>query len=204
MRACFKIIIAGIISGLFFSCGNIDDNKLRSVEQEEASNQKQSSQLTIEQARKTGKLFESLNGYLVEGIDADKNLLALMKQINRDRQIVYNNIATRNGVLRRDVELMAGKRLVLLNSYHGSLLGASNKEILEGAKRSCLVFEGEAGYLKAHFNLAVEIKTLVDQVNEKRKSVYQIIALRTGVSIREIELIAGQKLLRLNLQKGCN
>lgn len=80
--------------------------------------------------------------------------------------------------------------LLLLLSY--SLV--SFAVTLEQAKTQGLVGETLSGYL-AVLQADPETTALVEQINEQRRQRYQAVAERNGVSLSEIERLAGQKLI---------
>lgn len=65
---------------------------------------------------------------------------------------------------------------------------------LEQAKTQGRVGETLSGYL-AVLQADPEATTLVQQINEQRRQHYQALAQRNGVSLSEIERLAGQKLI---------
>lgn len=65
---------------------------------------------------------------------------------------------------------------------------------LEQAKTQGRVGETLSGYL-AVIQADSETAALVQQINEQRRQHYQTLAQRNGVSLSEIERLAGQKLI---------
>jgi uncharacterized protein YdbL (DUF1318 family) len=64
---------------------------------------------------------------------------------------------------------------------------------LQAAKTQGLVGETPAGYLEAVNSPSPEIKSLVQSVNDKRKTAYQEIAARNNTSLQVVEELAGKK-----------
>jgi uncharacterized protein YdbL (DUF1318 family) len=65
---------------------------------------------------------------------------------------------------------------------------------LEQAKTQGQIGETLSGYL-AVIQADPEAAALVQQINEQRRQQYQILAQRNGVSLSEIEHLAGKKLI---------
>jgi len=76
------------------------------------------------------------------------------------------------------------------------------------AKAQGLVGETVTGYL-APVKATPEVQKLVDEINAKRKAVYEKIARKNGTSLKAVELLAGKKAIAktppgqfINLGKG--
>ncbi len=76
------------------------------------------------------------------------------------------------------------------------------------AKAQGLVGETVTGYL-APVKATPEVQKLVDEINAKRKAVYEKIARKNGTSLKSVELLAGKKAIAktppgqfINLGKG--
>jgi len=64
---------------------------------------------------------------------------------------------------------------------------------LRSAKKQGLVGETASGYLSAVKPASADVKTLIHDINAKRKSKYQSIAKRNSTSLSAIEQLAGKK-----------
>jgi len=64
---------------------------------------------------------------------------------------------------------------------------------LQTAKDQGLVGETPGGYLESVKSPTAEIKSLVDEINAKRKQKYQEIATRNNTSLQAVEKLAGKK-----------
>ncbi|MFD1803505.1 YdbL family protein [Mixta tenebrionis] len=71
----------------------------------------QAQALTLDEARRQGRVGETLNGYLAPR-QQDKETLALVKQINQGREEHYRQIAQRNRLTTAEVARIAGEKLV--------------------------------------------------------------------------------------------
>ncbi len=61
------------------------------------------------------------------------------------------------------------------------------------AKSQGLVGETDSGYIAAVSSPGSDVRALVDEVNGKRRQVYQDLAKKNGVPLAEIEKVAAQK-----------
>lgn len=64
---------------------------------------------------------------------------------------------------------------------------------LQAAKTQGLIGETTTGYLEAVNSPSPEIKSLLQNVNDKRKTAYQEIAARNNTSLQAVEELAGKK-----------
>jgi len=65
---------------------------------------------------------------------------------------------------------------------------------LSGAKQARLIGEQPNGYLGlVTTSASLGVKALVVEINQKRKSYYQAIANKNGISLAKVEALAGQK-----------
>jgi len=65
---------------------------------------------------------------------------------------------------------------------------------LDTAKAEGLVGERADGYLGAvKSNAAAEVRTLVNEINGKRKAQYERIAQRNQIPLHDVEVLAGKK-----------
>lgn len=67
--------------------------------------------LTLDQARKSGRVGETLSGYLAARTQ-DPETLALVQRINAGRQQQYQRLADQNRLSVADVASIAGQKLV--------------------------------------------------------------------------------------------
>ena len=72
---------------------------------------------------------------------------------------------------------------------------------LDEAKAQGLVGEVNSGYLAA-VKSSAEVQALVDDINRKRKSHYQKIADKNGISLLAVEARAGQKAIEKTARGG--
>ncbi|WP_105167119.1 YdbL family protein [Pseudoalteromonas sp. T1lg23B] len=63
---------------------------------------------------------------------------------------------------------------------------------LDSAKDQGLVGETANGYLAVVSN-AAQVQALIDDINAKRKAKYQQLAKQNGISLSQVELLAGKK-----------
>ncbi|MCF6435867.1 MULTISPECIES: YdbL family protein [Pseudoalteromonas] len=63
---------------------------------------------------------------------------------------------------------------------------------LDSAKNQGLVGETASGYLAAVSSNA-QVQALIDDVNAKRKAKYQQLAKKNGISLSQVEALAGKK-----------
>jgi uncharacterized protein YdbL (DUF1318 family) len=63
---------------------------------------------------------------------------------------------------------------------------------LDDAKGQGLVGETEAGYLAAVSSNA-QVQALISDINAKRKAKYQQLAKKNGISLSQVEALAGKK-----------
>ncbi|CAM4019513.1 YdbL family protein [Pseudoalteromonas byunsanensis] len=63
---------------------------------------------------------------------------------------------------------------------------------LDSAKDQGLVGETASGYLAAVSNGA-QVQELIDDINAKRKTKYQQLAKKNGISLSQVEALAGKK-----------
>ena len=68
----------------------------------------QAQALTLDEARRQGRVGETLNGYLAPR-QQDKETLALVKQINQGREEHYRQIPQRNRLTTAEVARIAGR-----------------------------------------------------------------------------------------------
>ena len=61
------------------------------------------------------------------------------------------------------------------------------------AKRQGLVGETPSGYLAAVKPPSPEVKQLIKRINSQRRQKYQAIAKKNGISLKEVEALAGKK-----------
>jgi len=64
---------------------------------------------------------------------------------------------------------------------------------LHTAKQRGLVGETTSGYLQAVTTPDSEVKALVQEINRKRKQLYEEIAQRNGTTVTAVEVLAGKK-----------
>ncbi|EFB7642873.1 YdbL family protein [Escherichia coli] len=67
--------------------------------------------LTLNEARSQGRVGETLNGYLV-ALQTDAETLALVKDINKARELSYQQLARQNNVSSEEIAKLAGQKLV--------------------------------------------------------------------------------------------
>lgn len=72
---------------------------------------------------------------------------------------------------------------------------------IDQAKSNGWIGETPSGYVAA-IKQSSEVKTLVSNINQKRKVKYQEIANQHKVQLEKIERLAGEKLVNKALQKG--
>lgn len=72
---------------------------------------------------------------------------------------------------------------------------------LDEAKTKGLVGEVNSGYLGVAKKSA-DVQALVDNINEKRRIYYQKIAAKNGISLRAVEVRAGQKAIEKTAKGG--
>ncbi|MFK7975599.1 MAG: YdbL family protein [Halioglobus sp.] len=72
---------------------------------------------------------------------------------------------------------------------------------LNEAKAKGLVGEVNSGYLGA-VKASSDVQALVDDINEKRRNYYQKIAAKNGISLRAVEVRAGQKAIEKTAKGG--
>ncbi|WP_439332002.1 YdbL family protein [Pseudoalteromonas caenipelagi] len=63
---------------------------------------------------------------------------------------------------------------------------------LDSAKEQGLVGETESGYLAA-VNGNAQVQALISDINAKRKAKYQQLAQKNGISLSQVEALAGKK-----------
>ena len=89
MNRIFKVLLLCV--GLFVSTVAIGDS--------------------IDTAKSQGLIGERADGYLgVVDESAASKVAALVREINGKRQAEYDRIAQKNGITRREVEILAGKK----------------------------------------------------------------------------------------------
>lgn len=82
--------------------------------------------------------------------------------------------------------------LILTISFSWSMTAVAMD--LQHAKEMGMVGETQSGYLGIVNSAApTDVKALVDDINNKRKSKYQEIAKSTGTSVSSVEMLAGEK-----------
>ena len=87
-----------------------------------------------------------------------------------------------------------GIALLALAIFLCAPLGSAFALSLDGAKSHGLVGETPSGYLAAiPADPASEVTELVQSINMKRKEQYSQIASKNGTSLKNVELLAGQK-----------
>jgi hypothetical protein len=64
---------------------------------------------------------------------------------------------------------------------------------LQQAKATGLVGEQSSGYLAAVSAPTSEVRALVQSINAKRRASYEKIAAKNGISLQQVEQLAGQK-----------
>jgi uncharacterized protein YdbL (DUF1318 family) len=65
---------------------------------------------------------------------------------------------------------------------------------LDAAKGDGLVGETSKGYLAAvNASPSADVKALISEVNAKRRAQYERIAKQNGISVEDVEKVAGQK-----------
>ncbi|MDJ0089899.1 MULTISPECIES: YdbL family protein [Pantoea] len=67
--------------------------------------------LTLDEARQSGRVGETLSGYIAPRSD-DSETLALVKRINDGRNAEYQRLAEQNNLKTDDVARIAGQKLV--------------------------------------------------------------------------------------------
>lgn len=67
--------------------------------------------LTLNEARSQGRVGETLNGYLV-ALQTDAETLTLVKDINKARELSYQQLARQNNVSSEEIAKLAGQKLV--------------------------------------------------------------------------------------------
>lgn len=67
--------------------------------------------LTLDEARQSGRVGETLSGYIAPRAD-DSETLALVKRINDGRRAEYQRLAEQNNLTADDVARIAGQKLV--------------------------------------------------------------------------------------------
>jgi uncharacterized protein len=73
--------------------------------------------------------------------------------------------------------------------------GAAAALDLDTAKRQGLVGEDWSGYVGAVAQPSPEVAVLVREVNERRRSEYERIAQQNNLNLRDVEEIAGRRLI---------
>ncbi|HGN1705047.1 TPA: YdbL family protein [Providencia rettgeri] len=68
--------------------------------------------LTLDEAKDTGLLGETLSGYLAPINSANQDAVKLANQINQEREKKYSEIAAKNNLKTNDVARIAGQKLV--------------------------------------------------------------------------------------------
>lgn len=72
---------------------------------------------------------------------------------------------------------------------------------LDEAKAKGLVGEVNSGYVGA-VRESADVQSLVDDINQKRRDYYQKIAAKNGISLRAVEVRAGQKAIEKTAKGG--
>ncbi|MGE9550119.1 YdbL family protein [Erwinia amylovora] len=67
--------------------------------------------LTLDEARKQGRVGETLSGYIAP-LKQDGDTLALVERINQGRRQQYDTLAQRNNLTSAEVARIAGQKLV--------------------------------------------------------------------------------------------
>ncbi|MCX8955961.1 YdbL family protein [Erwinia psidii] len=67
--------------------------------------------LTLDEARKQGRVGETLSGYIA-AVEQDSDTVALVAKINQRRQQQYEMLAQKNNLTAADVGRIAGQKLV--------------------------------------------------------------------------------------------
>jgi uncharacterized protein len=94
---------------------------------------------------------------------------------------------------------LAPLALMLLLVSAGAALAAD----LEQAKRDGLVGERADGYLGLVVaRVPADVAALVTDVNERRRTEYQRIALQNGIALAEVEALAGRKAIEKTAPGG--
>ncbi|MET1256102.1 YdbL family protein [Aliikangiella maris] len=70
---------------------------------------------------------------------------------------------------------------------------------LTDAKKQGLIGEQYNGYLGIVAKSNTEVTELVQSTNEKRKEKYEEIAKKRGISLKEVEILAGDKAIEMTL-----
>lgn len=84
--------------------------------------------------------------------------------------------------------------LLLTLGLFGSLFSISAVALdLQTAKAQGLVGETNKGYLGAPKSPTAEVRSLIDDINRKRKAQYQKVAQKVGKPLSVIEQLAGEK-----------
>lgn len=68
--------------------------------------------LTIDEAKETGLLGETLSGYLAPINTSNQDAVKLATQINQEREKRYSEIAAKNNLKTNEVARIAGQKLV--------------------------------------------------------------------------------------------
>ncbi len=69
---------------------------------------------------------------------------------------------------------------------------------LQAAKQQGLVGETASGYLETVSTANAEVNTLISDVNNRRKQMYQKIARRNGITLNVVEHLAGKKAIKMS------
>ncbi|PIW31183.1 MAG: DUF1318 domain-containing protein [Rhodospirillales bacterium CG15_BIG_FIL_POST_REV_8_21_14_020_66_15] len=76
-----------------------------------------------------------------------------------------------------------------------ALVGGALALDLDGAKRQGLIGERPDGYLGVVAAGRADVRTLVNDINARRRAQYQSIAQKNGTSLAAVEQVVGQKLI---------
>ena len=86
--------------------------------------------------------------------------------------------------------------VIILSVIFLSLSSGTWALSLNEAKAGGLVGETPSGYLEAVISPDAATKTLIDSVNQKRRTIYQQIAQANGTDLAPVELLAGEKAIQ--------
>lgn len=68
--------------------------------------------LTVDTAKEQGVIGETLSGYLAVVNESNEGVHQLVNKINREREVKYSEIASKNNLKTKDVAKIAGQKLV--------------------------------------------------------------------------------------------
>jgi len=94
----------------------------------------------------------------------------------------------------RSLTRISGRLLALTGLLFLMSLPAANALNLDQAKNQGMVCEQPTGYLKPTGSATAEVKTMVEDINDKRKAEYARIAEQHGITPKEVGILTAKKL----------